>query len=57
MKKSFYGPPKLFFNHSEATEKKYHLRQAGTELWVNGNLIKAKKVDVEELYKTEVMSK
>jgi len=57
MKKSFYGPPKLFFNHSEAPEKKYHLRQAGTELWVNGNLIKAKKVDVEELYKTEVMSK
>ena len=57
IKKSFYGPSKLYFNQSELSEDEFHLRQSGTELWVNGNLMTAENVDVEKLYINEIMSK
>ena len=57
IKKDFYSVPSITIKNSKFTDLKGYIRQFGTSMIVNGVDITESKINIEKLYKTNVMSK
>jgi len=57
IKKDFYGPPSIIINNSSITNTNKYIRQKGTSMIINNEVIPESNLNVKKLYETEVMSK
>jgi hypothetical protein len=57
IKKDFYSSPSLTINNSKSADLKSYIRQFGTSMTVNDIDIPESEIDIEKLYKTNVMSR
>ncbi|MDC1066118.1 CotH kinase family protein [Candidatus Pseudothioglobus singularis] len=57
VKKDFFGSSEIVINRCSVSDGDPYLRQEGTSMMVDGKYIAETKVNVERLYKTEVMTK